>query len=485
MVGRLLSQLHPRLRLSGPRLTLRINTALSRTHSTLTASPLSTAATTQITTLDNGVRVATENQPGHFLAAGIYVDAGSRYETQQTSGVSHILDRFSFRSTQSMSADMMRQRIETLGGTLNCAASRECMMYQASVFQRDLKPALSLLADTALHPALEEADLEEIRQTVPWELREVRANAPAYYEELLHGVAFGQELLGRSLMCPPDALERMQRDTLLAYRSAWYRPERMVVAVVGAPHDQVVDLASQYFSTYAPGSLSSSAQDPAMGKSTYQGGMVQASDPEQELSHVFIGFRGLGVHDSDVYALATLQVLLGGGGSFSAGGPGKGMYSRLYTRVLSQHYWVEECHAFNQGYTDDGLFGVRAACAPVHAKHLAAVVCAELASLCEPGALREEEVSRARNQLRSSLMMNLESRSIQLEDVGRQVQVLGKRMSAQEMCEHVEAVTPEHLTSIAKRILQGSAPSILMGGKEVEKLGDVSEMVKLFGLGKP
>lgn len=358
-------------------------------------------------------------------------------------------------------------------------------MYQASVFQRDLKPALALLADTALYPALEATDLEEIKQTVPWELREVQSNAAAYYEELLHGVAFGKDLLGRSLMCPLDSLEGMKRDTLMAYRNAWYRPERMVITVVGAPHDQVVDLASQHFSSYTPGPLAPGVQDPAKGRSTYQGGVTQVPDPEQELTHIFIGFRGLGVHDPDVYALATLQVLLGGGGSFSAGGPGKGMYSRLYTRVLSQHYWVEECHAFNQGYTDDGIFGVRAACSPIHAKHLAAVVCSELAALCEPGALREEEVSRARNQLRSSLMMNLESRSIQLEDVGRQVQVLGKRMSAQDMCKHVEAVTPEHLTAIAKRILHGSQPSILMGGKEVERLGDVPEMVKLFGLGKP
>lgn len=157
-------------------------------------------------------------------------------------------------------------------------------------------------------------------------------------------------------------------------------------------------------------------------------------------------------------ALATLQTLLGGGGSFSAGGPGKGMYSRLYTNVLNQHGWVESCMAFNHSYTDSGLFGISSSCSPGYVKNMLDVMCRELQSLTlDSGfsALQTAEVNRAKNQLRSSLLMNLESRMVELEDLGRQVQVHGRKVGVREMCKKIEELTVKDLRRVATQVFGG------------------------------
>lgn len=177
------------------------------------------------------------------------------------------------------------------------------------------------------------------------------------------------------------------------------------------------------------------------------------------LSHIHLAFEALPISSPDIYALATLQTLLGGGGSFSAGGPGKGMYSRLYTNVLNQHGWVESCVAFNNSYTDSGFFGISASCTPERVTQMLEVMCRELQNLTlDSGfsALQLVEVNRAKNQLRSSLLMNLESRMVELEDLGRQVQVHGRKVGVREMCRQIDRLTVQDLRRVAKKVFSGA-----------------------------
>lgn len=184
------------------------------------------------------------------------------------------------------------------------------------------------------------------------------------------------------------------------------------------------------------------------------------------LSHIHLAFEALPISSSDIYALATLQTLLGGGGSFSAGGPGKGMYSRLYTNVLNQHGWVESCIAFNHSFTDSGLFGIHASCNPARVKEMLDVMCRELQNLTlEEGfqALQPAEVNRAKNQLKSALLMNLESRMVELEDLGRQVQVHGRKIGVKAMCAQIEALTIKDLRKVARQVFGGRVRNIGLG----------------------
>jgi len=175
-------------------------------------------------------------------------------------------------------------------------------------------------------------------------------------------------------------------------------------------------------------------------------------------THIHIAFEGLPIGSPDIYALATLQTLLGGGGSFSAGGPGKGMYSRLYTNVLNQHGWVESCLAFNHSYRDSGLFGISASCHPQRVRHMVDEIATQLSYLTSQSGfhgLQRDEVERAKNQIRSSLLMNLESRMVELEDLGRQVQTHGRKIPVRHMCDRIAALTIDDLARVADSVLLG------------------------------
>lgn len=221
------------------------------------------------------------------------------------------------------------------------------------------------------------------------------------------------------------------------------------------------------------------------------------------VSHIHLAFESLPISSPDIYALATLQTLLGGGGSFSAGGPGKGMYSRLYTNVLNQYGWVENCVAFNHAYTDSGLFGISAACSTQFVPRMLDTMARELSLLSAEtglGRLSAGEVTRAKNQLRSSLLMNLESRMVELEDLGRQVQVHGRRVPVKEMIANIEAVTIEDLRRVAKQVFGGNvqnkgqgsgSPTVVLQQGEEENVrlreipwSEIQERIARWGLGR-
>lgn len=144
-----------------------------------------------------------------------------------------------------------------------------------------------------------------------------------------------------------------------------------------------------------------------------------------ELAHVVIGLEGTSHQDPDFVASCVLNLMMGGGGSFSAGGPGKGMYTRLYTNVLNQYHWMYSATASNHVYTDSGLFCIHVSAPPQHISNAVKVITREMVAMAsEPGS---EELRRAKTQLQSVLLMNLEARPVVFEDIGRQVLVTGTR----------------------------------------------------------
>lgn len=503
----------------------------------------------EITTLPNGIRVATEALPGHFSGVGVYVNAGSRYENDALRGLSHIIDRLAFKSTTSKSGFQIMETAEDLGGNIQCASSRESLMYQAATFNSAVPTTVGLLADTIRNPVVTEEEVQQQLETADYEIGEIWSKPELILPELVHMAAYKDNTLGNPLLCPKERLPHINRAVVEAYRKEFYKPERMVVAFAGVQHAEAVRLAEQYFGDMEKGTgpslvgigeesamtgqptftashptptgappqsskllskipflknLSTSATSNASVNTSldlnfppidtsipshYTGGFLTLPPIPPplnpylpRLSHIHIAFEALSISSPDIYALATLQTLLGGGGSFSAGGPGKGMYSRLYTNVLNQHGWIESCIAYNHSYTDSGLFGIAASCAPAQVAQMLEVMCRELSALgSETGyaILRDQEVQRAKNQLRSSLLMNLESRMVELEDLGRQVQVHGRKVGVKEMCAKIEAVTVQDLRRVARQVFGGGvknagegsgAPTVVLQEGEMEGL---------------
>lgn len=422
------------------------------------------------------MRVATDGTPGHFVAAGIYVGAGSRYEWEGNSGSSHMIDRLAFKSTTNRTGEEMTSEIEALGGQFLASSSREVIMYQASSYTHCLPQVVSLLSDTVLNPVITDEEIDLQRESVQYELAEINNKPEMILPEILYEVAFQGNTLGHPLLIPEDRLAKIDAECIKSYRKEWFRPDRMVIAGAGVPHEELLQLAEKHFghlenpslprsttsasnasrnvpphllhsnntstdssrslgkapyATSATDSLfssSSSSDLPSSLAPTYEelanarpkytaGAYYDTSRTDLEFSHLYIAYEGLSIHDPDVYVLATLQMLLGGGSSFSAGGPGKGMYSRLYTQVLNRYHEVEHASAFHHCYNDTGLFAMYIATSPNLIGRAPMIVADQLQALMDTSNRRGVnygELNRAKNQLKSSLVMALESRMVQV-----------------------------------------------------------------------
>lgn len=435
-----------------------------------------------ISTLKNGVKVVTSPYPCHFSGAGIYISAGSRYEPPELSGASHLTDRLAYKSTANNTQEEMEQKLLALGGNYMCSSSRETMMYQASTFQSDFETMFGLLAETVTEPKLLPEEIQSQANSALYELDEISQKPELILPEIAHQVAF-KDGLGRPLLCPEERLPLITSGTLWQYRHQLYTPNRITLGFVGVDHVHALELAEKHFGNLKESSI----PVPPLQKSQYVGGERAIPLPRPvgnlpEFYHMQVLYRGVGINDPDIYAVSTLQTLLGGGGSFSAGGPGKGMYSRLYTHVLNQYGYIESCQSANHAYSDDGLFGITCSSIPQAAEFIPYIIGSQLALLFSPGRVSEIEVQRAKNQLRSQLLMNLESRMVELEDSGRQVQLNGSKLSVNEMVNKIDALQVSDLQRAAKRILTSSPPTIVMQGPR-EAFGDPAHVLKQFDLG--
>lgn len=201
----------------------------------------------QITTLPNGVRVATESLPGPFSGVGVYIDAGSRYEDESLRGCSHIIDRLAFKSTKERTGDQMYEALESLGGNIHCASSREALMYQSATFNSAVPTVTALLAETIRDPNITNEEVDQQLDTAAYEINEIWSKPDLIIPELLHMAAYKDNTLGNPLLCPRERLPYINGPLIEKYRDRFYKPERIVVAFAGAKHEDSVKLVEKYF----------------------------------------------------------------------------------------------------------------------------------------------------------------------------------------------------------------------------------------------
>jgi processing peptidase subunit beta len=226
------------------------------------------APSTDVTTLDTGLRVASETVAGSETATvGVWIDAGSRYEAARNNGAAHFLEHLTFKGTAKRTQQQLEVEIENMGGHLNAYTSREQTVYFAKVFKNDVGRAVEILSDILLHSTLDEGAIERERDVILREMSEVNKHQEELVLDHLHAAAYQGTGLGRTILGPEENIRSLTRSDLVSYIQNHYTAPRMVIAGAGAvQHDELCGWASQYFGDVptAPPAGVDVAMDPAV-----------------------------------------------------------------------------------------------------------------------------------------------------------------------------------------------------------------------------
>jgi predicted Zn-dependent peptidase len=210
--------------------------------------PLKYVRPFQMTTLDNGVRVCTETWNTPTAAVGVFVDAGSRYETQDTSGTAHFLEHLLFKGTKNRTKSKFEQEIENNGATLDAYTSREHTLFHMTCFQKDVKNCVSILGDMLQNPLLNKNQVDEEKDTIKTELEESNKDTQETIMEGVHFNCFRDHMIGQPILGDIDNIYNVTQDMIREYHANNYVGKNLVVVGTGGVnHQEFVDMVANEF----------------------------------------------------------------------------------------------------------------------------------------------------------------------------------------------------------------------------------------------
>ena len=397
----------------------------------------------EMTTLSNGLRVVTQDM-AHLetVSLGVWVGTGARSESASQHGVSHLLEHMAFKGTARRSAREIAEEIESAGGELNAATSLETTAYYARVLKTDIPLAIDIIADIVRDPKFDTVELAREKDVIFQEIAAAEDSPDDVAHDLAQQAAFPGQPLGRPILGTRESVRQFTPDDLSAYMKSHYTPGSMVLAAAGAAdHEVLAGLAEDAF-----GDMEQS--DPHVPEpANYKGGFMR-SDRSYEQSHIVVSFEGPSYRVDDMYTGQVLSSVLGGG-----------MSSRLFQEARETRGLCYSIYSYCWGLSDSGLFGIHAATGPEQVPELAELILRELDKLAN-GFVGDAELSRAKAQLKSGLLISLESSGSRAEQVARQTLAFGAPRDIGVLVEKVESVDKEAVRALAGKLTMSTAPSV-------------------------
>ncbi|EKE09882.1 MAG: hypothetical protein ACD_16C00100G0044 [uncultured bacterium] len=402
------------------------------------------------TTLDNGLRIITDDIPGILSATvGLWVEVGARYESPEVNGISHFLEHMAFKGTTTRTAKQIAEEIESVGGHLNAYTSKENTAYHARVLEHDVPLALEIIADIIQNSTFDPSEVNRERHVILQEIGQTQDTPDDIIFDYFQETAFPNHSLGRPILGSPDNVRRIQQDDLKTYMSQEYSSSRMIFAATGAiNHEKIVELCQKHFSQL------SNHETKTYDKSSYRGGHFYENRKLEQI-HLVLGFESCPYGHPDYYPLSVFSSLLGGG-----------MSSRLFQEVREKRGLVYSVYSFNTAFRDSGIFGIYAGTGEAQVGELLPTIRNVLADF--PQTLEDKEIARSKAQLKAAILMSLESTSSRCEQLAQQMMIYKRPIPPQEIIEKVNAVTRENLIGVAQKLLANNPTFVAIGpGKEI------------------
>jgi predicted Zn-dependent peptidase len=421
--------------------------------------------TVTVNRLSSGLLVASDPMPHLASAAvGIWVNCGARHETPGQMGLSHMLEHMAFKGTERRSARDIAVEIEAVGGELNAYTSREQTAFHARVLKEDVPLALDMLADILVRPSFDEDELARERDVILQEIGQAQDTPDDLVFDYLQAASYPDQSMGWSILGTEDTVSGFSRQDLKSYMAGNYRAGAMMLIGSGAvEHERLVEFGETLFADLPAGT--ERATEPAR----FLGGEMRGDD-DLEQAHLTFAFPGVATADEDSVTAQVFVTALGGG-----------MSSRLFQEAREKRGLCYSIYAFAHSYRDTGILGVYAGTGADKAGEIAPIVAAEIASLADSAS--EEEVARARAQLRAALLMGMESPHARCEQIATHLMAFGRVMPVAELMEKIEAVDAEAVRRFARAVCERGTPALAAVGP-VKRLETRERFAARFGTSK-
>ncbi|MEO8099929.1 MAG: pitrilysin family protein [Acidobacteriota bacterium] len=399
--------------------------------------------------LPNGIVVVTEQMPHvRSVSVGIWIGTGSREELEHESGISHFVEHMVFKGTKNRSAEQIARSVDSIGGGLDAFTSKEVVSYNVKVLDEHLPEAFDIVTDLVRHPLFDQKDIEKEKGVILEELK-MEVDNPEYMAHELFASHFWKgHALGRSILGTRQTIRSFDRDKIDRYYRSIYAPSNILVTAAGSlNHKDLARLAEDHLGDLKPRKARAVSARPRP-----YAPLVFRDRKTVEQVHLFLGVPSIAMPDESRFACYILNAILGGG-----------MSSRLFQNIREKQGLCYSVYSELTMYRDAGCMLVYAGTSMKSAEKVVKSIVHELH---EAAATRvsDEELRRAKDHLKGSIVLGLESTSSRMANLARQETYFKRFMSMDEMLKRIEQVTAEEVQTLAQKFFDPKQIAVAMLG---------------------
>jgi predicted Zn-dependent peptidase len=399
--------------------------------------------------LPNGLTIITE-QMEHIrsVSIGIWVKTGSRDEDQPSNGISHFVEHMVFKGTKSRSAEEIARQVDSIGGGLDAFTAKECICFNVKVLDEHLPIALDVLSDLVLHPTFAAEDIVRERGVILEEIK-MDEDSPDYLVHEIFTQNFWKDHpLGRPILGTKDTVKKFERDPVLDFYKQRFAPGNLIISAAGhLKHEQFVELVTKHFDHMKPVKNGFHSAQPVI-----KPRIIMRNKKSLEQVQICIGVPSHPITHERRHASYILNTLLGGG-----------MSSRLFQNIRERQGLAYAIYSDLNPYRDTGCLSVYAGTSRASAAKVVQSVVSEFAKL-KAEEVPAEELRRAKDQLKGSLMLSLESSTSRMSNLARQEMYFDRFYSLDELINKIESVTAQELTELANEFFRTESVAVTVLG---------------------
>ncbi|MDK2810177.1 MAG: hypothetical protein PWR27_886 [Petroclostridium sp.] len=412
-------------------------------------------------TLKNGVRVVSEYIPYvRSVSLGIWIGTGSRSESKKNNGISHFIEHMLFKGTVNRTAKDIAESIDCIGGQLNAFTGKEYTCFYTKTLDTHLDIAIDVLSDMLFNSKIDQNDIDIERKVILEEINMYEDSPEELVHDILSEVIWAGNPLGYPILGTGESLNQINREEILSYMRDNYTPANTVIAIAGNfDYEKTMDLISNKFEKWKVENNKQSVYS----ETKFNNDIIfRFKDTEQ--AHICIGFQGIEQGDDSIYDLLVINNIFGGG-----------MSSRLFQKIREEKGLAYSVYSYPSSYQKAGLFTIYAGMNPSQISEVVKLIFEEI-NLLNKNKIAEEELIKAKEQLKGNYILGLESTSSRMNSIGKSELLLRKIRTPDEILDRINLITVETVSNMIDRIFSNKNISISVVGTIDENL-DLKKLI--------